>query len=478
MTRTRTTALLILLWVLAFGLVLGWKPPFAYNAQRYFEICLSGLLACAGFGLAWQLRLPPFLKKTLALLIVVSLISVLLATGVWLAVREMLQYTGLVLLAVLVAKTRAQAGGQNFDHAAYLGITLLGMGCALILLEGLAVSLSGGLLSHRIVFAAFVNVRYLAELMFVMLPLLVGAALLSPTRARRSIAMAVAMLCWGWLLLSGTRSALIIIPFALFVLVVVVGRQAAGWLRVFGLQLAGGAAVFLLLRWVASWFVNAGVVGDDKLSFVRMGTSGRLRHWQTAWEHFLDQPWWGQGPGSFACFTSSIESTPHNLLLQILSEWGLVITLLLFILIGYLFWQLVHGLRLAVRKGGALSSYTGMSLFMALTSVAVAAQMEGMIVSPLQQMLIVLVSGWAMHWFAASCFTPVSGPVGTRWREWRYLLVLLLFLAPLLFMTKADLVWQRMLLIDGDGVVNLTNGPRYWLDGHDHCLAAPDGRGD
>ena len=455
--------LLLCAWVASYFAYLGWKPGFAYNAQRYFEILLLGSLLCAGVMLPVRFRWGRLWSGLCLALLLIMLLVIWQADNHWLAIREGLQYSALFAAILVVAKTRQQAGVISFDRAAYIGLVLFCFGCSLIVLEGLLLSISINMVDPRIVFGAFVNVRIFAELQFLTLFILPAAWLqMNSTGWRRFIGL-TAMLWWGLLLLTGTRSALVALPFALLLLGVVGGRKTFGWFKVLAVQFVGGVLVFLLLRGGISWFLGTPLWGGGSMSFARASSSGRLDLWADAWHHFLQYPWLGNGPGAFACFTSELVATPHNLFFQLLSEWGIFMTLLSLALALLMFVALVQHMR-----SGRHNNPLEFSLFAILVATVAACMMEGMIIGPLQQMLLVLVFGWALHAFAQEKFAPLAGKSLCRYQG-IYVIVLAAFLAITLWGVKADLVLQQKLLVSPDGVVNLSYGPRFWADGHDHC---------
>lgn len=455
--------LLLCVWVASYFGYLGWKPGFAYNAQRYFEIVLLGCLLCAGVTLpvrfAWR-RL--WAALCLALLFIMLLV-IWQADNHWLAVREGLQYLALFAAILVVAKTRQHAGVLSFDRAAYIGLVLFCFGCSLIVLEGLLLSISIGTVDPRIVFGAFVNVRIFAELQFLTLLFLPAAWLQMDSAGWRRFIGVTAMLWWGLLFFSGTRSALVALPFTLLVLGLSGGLKTSGWFRVLAAQFTGGVLVFLLLRGGVAVILGTSLWGEGGMSFARTSTGGRLDLWADAWQHFVQHPWLGNGPGAFACFTSRLEATPHNLFFQLLSEWGVFMTLLCLGMALLVFVALVRHLR-SERHTDPLH----FSLFATLVTIVAACMMEGMIIGPLQQMFIVLVFGWALHAFAGESFAPLTGRALCRYQG-KYVVVLAAFLATTLWGVKADLALQNKLLISPDGVINLSYGPRFWADGHDHC---------
>ncbi|SHK36400.1 O-antigen ligase [Marinobacter antarcticus] len=454
---------LLCVWVASYLGYVGWKPGFAYNAQRYFEILLLGSLLCAGVMLPVRFRLSRFWAVSCFVLLLVMALVIWQADNHWLAIREGMQYLALFTAMLVVAKARQHAGAASFDRAAYIGLVLFCFGCSLIVLEGLLLSLSIHMVDHRVVFGAFVNVRIFAELQFLTLFVLPAAWLQMNSAGWRRFIGLTAMLWWGLLLFTGTRSALVALPFALLVLGLAAGRNTLGWLKVLAIQFAGGVLMFLFLRGGVAWYLNTSLWGEGSMSFARGSSSGRLDIWAEAWGHFLQYPWLGNGPGGFACFTSELVAAPHNLFFQLLSEWGIFMTLLCLVLALLMFVALVRHLR-SERHINPLE----FSLFATLVATVAASMVEGMITGPLQQMLLVLVLGWALHVFTQGKFALLAGKALCRYQG-AYVIVLAAFLAITIWGVKADLILQQKLLVSPDGVVNLSYGPRFWADGHDHC---------
>jgi len=454
---------LLCLWSVFFFYYLGWKPGFAYNAQRYFQIFLIGCLLCAGVGLPVRFYFGRLWSCLIFSIVLIMVLVVLLAENRWMAVRETMQFVALFAAILVVAKARHQAGAFSFDRAAYIGLTILCFGCSLIIVEGLLLSLSIGLVDQRIIFGAFVNIRIFAELQFLTLFLLPAAWIHMDSIGWRRFISMTAMLWWGLLLFTGTRSALAALPFALLMLAVIGGKQTYSWLRLLARQFIGGLLVFGVISLSMSLTLGTSLLGEGGMSFARTSSGGRLEIWANTWQYFLQSPWFGNGPGAFACLTDELVASPHNLGLQLLSEWGLFMAMLCLVIALLLFYSLVRFLR-SERRPSAVH----FSLFATLVATVAASMMEGMIIAPLQQMLLVLLFGWSLHAFAPDKFVSLTENRGSRLKL-GFAAVLCAFLAVVLWGMKADLALQRQLLVSPEGVVNLSYGPRFWADGHDHC---------
>jgi O-antigen ligase len=455
--------MLLIAWGVSFFLLLGWKPGFAYNAQRYFQILLIGCLLCAAVTLPVRFEFGRFWAKACAALLVLILLVVSQAENTWLAVREAMQYLSLFAAILVVAKTRELSGSQSFDQAVFFGLAVFCFGCSLIVMEGLLLSLSIQTVDQRIIFGAFINVRTFAALQIMTLLILPAAWLLANSSSRRIFVGVVAVFWWGLLLFTGTRTALIALPLALILMALVTRRNSLRWFKVLSVQFVGGVLVFIGLRFGNAWFLDKPFWAEGGLSFVRISTGGRLDLWSDSWSHFLEHPWLGNGPGGFACFTTELVATPHNLFFQLLSEWGGLFTLLSVALALVIFFAMIEYLRSRFH-----SSPLHFSLFASLVAVIAASMVDGVIIGPLQQMVLVLVFGWALHAFSPEKFVVTkSGDRSSL--QIVSVVVLAVVLAVVLWGVEKDLQLQRQLLVSPDGTVNLSYGPRFWADGHDRC---------
>lgn len=450
-------------WNIAFFSFLGWKPPFPYNAQRYFEIYLLTNLLCLLPFLPWRLQFTCTFKYIIGVAATLAALVLWQADNPWLAWRELLQYIGLCAAVVAVAKIRAHATAAVFDKAAMLGLVLLAAGFLLITLEGLFFALFYRLMDWAIIFDAFINVRFYAELQFILLLLLPAAFIAMPTKASRGAVFVISALSWGLLLFSGTRSALVVFPVVLLA-VLLFGRKAAlQWLKTLLWQLLCGVLVYVLLRFAVVWYLGESAAAQGSMSLMRSSSSGRVALWQEAWQLFVANPWLGAGPGAFACHTQALVATPHNLLFMLLSEWGGLMTLL-----SAAFGLLVIKHMATKLPATTPDNYLRFSLFAVVIAVPTASMMQGMIVTPLSQLLIVLTLGWTLHEFAAHRFVVAQD---RQWqvRRFAYGGMVLMGLLATLYMTRADLALQEKLLVSPDGTIILSYGPRYWTEGHDHC---------
>ena len=127
------------------------------------------------------------------------------------------------------------------------------------------------------------------------------------------------------------------------------------------------------------------------------GYAWRLQRWTTCLEMVFAHPWLGAGPMHFAWapFRIAPGAHPHNAVLQWAAEWGVLSTL---IMSGLVTWG---GGRWLIREMGEASSAIPRSnavrigLVVAVLAGAAHAMVSGLLVTPVSQIFLALVGGWA-----------------------------------------------------------------------------------
>jgi len=190
----------------------------------------------------------------------------------------------------------------------------------------------GGFMSDNNSFALALNM---------ILPLLVGLALVEKQKAVRIAAAAVAALCLLSILFTFSRGG--------FLTLVVVGGlliwRSERRILVAGL-LALGLAGFLLFtsdQMTRDYAQRAESIQD----YQEDGSAqGRINAWRTSWRVFLDYPWTGVGPNNLEAVFSRYSPgedrfrVAHNAYFQLLAECGLPALLLFLGAIGVTWWRL------------------------------------------------------------------------------------------------------------------------------------------
>lgn len=263
----------------------------------------------------------------------------------------------------------------------------------------------------RELYTGFSNIRFFGCVQTMLLPFLLLPALYwGKTLTHRALLWSVPAIWWMLAIGSGTRgtwAALIVGVIAVLCVGGGCGRKWVFWQ--FGVFLSGLIiyALFILglpqLLESPATFINR--TGDI------VSLSSREVIWSLAWQFSSEKPWLGVGPMHFAYWENAIAAHPHNAVLQWLAEWGIPAGLLftgLWVAGGI---ALTVYVRRTAEQGEDRARFFRAALLAALTGASAQAMVDGVMVMPVSQMLLVLLAGWAMGMMPRSQLSPVASIV-------------------------------------------------------------------
>jgi putative inorganic carbon (HCO3(-)) transporter len=407
--------LTLLLMIFAAILEPGIRTAFTQQLSRISPWFAYGLLSFFSLGVFSSL-----IHADSALSLAYSLIEVFMLLS-------------MLVIALIIAACRSLAG-DHFDRLIVVLISLLGLAVGFQELVGVSVAWSTGhQFSYDIALTHFAHPRFYNQLQSWTVPLIVALPILFP-RQRMAAFFCIAILGLHWfiLLMTGSRGSTLAILTALSVtLIFSAGLRTtlARW------QLAGillGVALYSLmfLGPDKGWEPPASPTimsrpGDENrpmepatpepssdgqnstdaanpyfnLSLGRpmMHTSGRLALWRIAAEFAREQPWLGIGPMNYACRGPLGRiAHPHNTALQILSEWGMPATLILFALIIGALRHLVPVLKHPPERQFEQQRKLQILLATAILAAGLHAGLSGLFIMPASQMAGTLILGWLL----------------------------------------------------------------------------------
>jgi hypothetical protein len=246
-------------------------------------------------------------------------------------------------------------------------------------------------------FTGFSNIRFFGHVQTMLLPFIVLPVLWwGRTPALRALLFMVPVLWWMLTIASGTRGSWVGLLIGVVAAVAFGGRTGVQWLRWQIGALIGGAVCYVVfILWVPGLFAQPTALmhrGADIISL-----RGRDVIWQICQELIAQYPWLGIGPMHYANRLSDLAAHPHNMVLQLMVEWGIPAALLLSIVFAF------GGLAYArhIRRLTALhvpdrNSMMMVALLAAITGAAAQAMVDGNVVMPVSQILLALLCGWAM----------------------------------------------------------------------------------
>jgi O-antigen ligase len=355
-----------------------------------FLIAAVGLAFNQLLGGRSSLRLASPVKVILGVLACLVLASCAHAEVPILAWREIAMLVGIASLVGSIAATtdahwhRTLVGrGMILAAAAYSA-------CMLVVL-GLSMTAGVDLDNARLIFG-YDNPRFLNHSQTAMLPLLVGVlAIEGLGKSWRALAW-ISLACQFTLLALTLGRATTLSLFVSAVLAAMLYGRAG---RMFALRLLGGCLSGLMLYWLLfRWLSGAmGIsVGDTLNAAAGLESDhSRLYLWRIAVGFIAGSPWLGIGPMHFAHHPNHSGAHPHNIYLQVASEFGLPAALLIF---GGLFFLLIRR-ALSLRPQQSVADADPMSLaaLFACVGVAVDAMFSGNLVAPISQVWIALAAG-------------------------------------------------------------------------------------
>ena len=383
-----------------------------HDTQRWMELAALAVIAMvAVLRLVRGALTLPALKSSGAWWVllagVLGLISALLSAVPKQAFFEVGVFFLLLLTAWLIAAEVAQGGDARLESAlawVVLGSLLYGFKAMVVYLGAL---LSGAQPDPANLIPGFDTFRFFNHGQTITLPLLGLYVCLRGGKDACSRGWLVAgwmalVVWWTLLFVSAGRGTLVAMAVVMVAAGVVRGRRAWPWVRtmVWG-ALAGGAAYVLLYVAVPQWLglESFGFFGRIVQRSVDNFGSSRSYLWACAIQMVIQNPWLGAGPLHYAQFCAPLQvaAHPHNWVLQIAAEWGLVA-------LTCIAAALFHGFRSLQRskaclKAGDERAQAMLTCWLA-TSVAILLDglVSGLHVMPVSQMWVAVFSGLAWGW--------------------------------------------------------------------------------
>ncbi len=284
------------------------------------------------------------------------------------------------------------------------------------------------------------------------------------------VSVALRKLCWFpviamyfFMLVSGGRG-LPLMLFCSLLLTFILFRNESRQLVVVNCKaFLAGATLYLILIQLIPWLWGKGIEEGNLLSRLGALDSGRFELWQAAWEMIKATPWFGVGPQHYIILMGHGPGSPHNILLQWACEWGLPAAAGMAML---LVWALVsYQKKLKARLvAGVVSTFQGkiqVAVFTAMITSGSYALISGVFITPMSQMLMVLVYGVALNFYWQS--TKAKGTLRPIER------IMLGILAGSLAMVYLVIVYSDFIMgcypiyIPMEGTA-----PRFWLNGGFH----------
>lgn len=311
---------------LAFCLQPWWLPGdvWPYDYSRWVEtlFLLSFCIYTILFDCKRIYSVHDFLGLAFIIFFVLVFFACIEAESGWLSwVGGMRAVVWIFVLIILVSAFR-QLPMHERRYFAFLMMAVIGIHLSYSVL-GMLVLLQNMIVGPDYLISGFSNKNHAATFYVPTLLLLPGIKTLLQPRSPLSemLFYTVGIILALMILVISSRGAFVSLVAALVVLLMagLGGRSKRYILWVLFCLLGGGVIYSLLL-----YFQAAGL-GDGKLVHPNVfSDSLRFVLWSHAWEGFLSSPWFGHGPLSYALNRELHVTHPHNILLVLLYEYGVL----------------------------------------------------------------------------------------------------------------------------------------------------------
>lgn len=375
-----------------------------YNEKRIWEVfllCAYGVALLCSYSArtAWQTTFKALPVKSQLSLATIGGLGLLSAVAATRPDAALLEVTHFILLSVLTIGV-ATWTRENRTVAAWTlvcGFTAMALAYGAQFMAGMLALLSeDSLFSIHHLFLGFSNLRFFNHVQTWTLPLLAILTLWLPKRfpLLRFLAFLALITWWLLLYLSASRGASLAICGGGALTFLVFRRQSIPWVRV---QILSAVAALTIYYAFYHFFLltNASVLGQalpQRLEKV-FEDSARISLLRQAWQLFSGDPLLGAGPMHFAYYYNEISLHPHNVLMQLLAEWGLPATFLIGLLSLWGLSTWTKEARDSTTQNDRDTPFLRVALFASFSGAALHSLVCGIVVMPLSQLLAVCVIG-------------------------------------------------------------------------------------
>lgn len=326
----------------------------------------------------------------------------------------------LLFIGTISVAIARQSLGSYSDKIMIAGIALIAlMNTTIVLTTYTATLLNPIALSPHGLFNNYINVRFFNQLQSWLLPLIVLPLIIFKNKSPliHGLLIFIAASFWMLLFLSGSRGALLSVLCAIAVTQVIFREQTKTWARWQTLCAIGGFLFYLLLFYVLPLIVDVNISSILNSAASRSLTSaGRWDLWLTSWQIIQSSPLLGLGPMGFACDPALINATnppahahPHNSILQIAAEWGVIAAaIMIYLAIRSLQQWVKFSRQSTTANHGPIATALNPALFASMTAAGIYSLFSGVIVMPLSQIAMVLIIGWTIGIYLSGTTTNIK----------------------------------------------------------------------
>jgi putative inorganic carbon (hco3(-)) transporter len=249
--------------------------------------------------------------------------------------------------------------------------------------------LLGGTLEPYAMSNGFSNVRFYGQFLVWTVPFLVGVMVTNPKMPYRFVFSGLLMFDWAFEFLTLTRAFLVAMTFTPLMVWWVAKEYWLRYTKCLFFTASVGFVIYVFMLFLIPSLLGLDVSHAIRFSSGRdmLSSSGRVHLWQDTWAVILNHPLLGAGPMMTALTSvSNISAHPHNFILQLLAEWGIPFTLILF---GGTVFGLVR-LKNLIALASTDSLLLALPIMASLSAGAIAGLFDGLLVMPVSLVYMAL----------------------------------------------------------------------------------------
>lgn len=371
----------------------------------------------------------------------------------------------LLFVSMLLIAAHARRKGKEFDQwairvvwiVAFLIFLRIMMGYMAALIEKIELD------SVTLFTSSFSNRRFFGQVASMVIPLLAYPLLIRATPLwQRWVFFLLLAAWWMLVIVSGTRGTALAIAGSSILLVIFLWQHSRAWLKFqFVGVLAGGVLFVILFVWLPPLVGQTPALENRASNLVSL--SGREELWGMAWVQIQAHPWLGIGPMHFASLGLKYGAHPHNAILQLASEWGVIATAAFILPVMFAGKRLIMHLRqpsIDIKEKKLL-----FCIAVSLLAAIIQSMVDGILVIPYTQIWLIFIAGWALGiYFRNPAASPMQVP--SRFGEVGIVFVGLVA-AILLLKGISPEVFDRVSItkryvVDGIRTGKIMILPRYW----------------
>lgn len=405
--------------LLVIGLTLMVGPVFEFvqymmwhDRQRIGQVVLLVIIVLGGVSIwrraLWETynHLPKYVRVALRFGFLIGAVSAVYSKYPRYAWLEWSTFL-LLFASMLLMAAHARCKGEVFDQWAVRVVWIVASVIFLRIMMGyLAALIENKELDSIALFdSTFSNRRFFGQAASMVIPLLAYPLLIrAPPLWQRWTFFLLLAAWWMLVIVSGTRGTVLAIAGSIILLAIFLWQDFRAWLK---LQMAGllvGAMLFVILFvWLPALLGQTPALENRASNLTTL--SGREELWGMAWAQIQAHPWLGIGPMHFASLGLKFGAHPHNAILQLASEWGVIATtaFMLPVLIS------VKRLVTHLRQPSISSKPLLICLAASLLAAIIQSMVDGILVIPYTQNWLIFIAGWALGvYFRGQAASPVQ----------------------------------------------------------------------